>query len=357
MRIIETKCVPTNSKAETSPIYIGEDALSILPSLVEKGTYDTIAILHDEAVKPIAVSIQQRIRSTHLLSIPSGETSKSLTEAGRIAEILAQIGATRRSLLINIGGGVTTDIGGFVASNYMRGIDMINVPTSLLGMVDAAIGGKNAVNVGGIKNLMGSIHHPVAVVEDLMTLQTLPDAQLPEGLAEIIKIASMTNPELFASLERNISLVIQRQREAMEACIAASVVEKMKIVEQDPLDNEERLKLNFGHTIGHAEEALSHWAISHGHAVSKGMAAELVFSSMPMNENQRIVALLRKAGLDTALSNRSADEFWNKMRSDKKSRSDGIRITVPSVIGTGSVQRLTEERFREKFSQMRRRQF
>lgn len=354
MRLIETTCVPGNSEAKTSPIYIGESALDVLPTLVGGKPYDTVAILHDEAVQPIASSIQQRINGGSLLWISSGEVSKSLVEAGRITEIFTQIGMTRQSLLINVGGGVTTDLGGFIAANYMRGIDMINVPTSLLGMVDAAVGGKNGINVGQIKNVMGSIHHPVAIVEDLTTLQTLPDAQLPEGLAEIIKIASMTNPELFASLERDISSIMQRQREALEECIAISVAEKMKIVERDPLDNGERLKLNFGHTVGHAEEALSHWTISHGQAVARGMAAELVFSSMPMEEGQRIVALLRRAGLETALSNQSADEFWNKMRNDKKSGAGGIRIAVPDAIGRGSVQRLTEVRFREKFSQMQR---
>lgn len=354
MRLIETTCVPAHSSAKMAPIHIGEGALNLLPSLVEQGHYDTVTILHDRAVEGAAASAQHGIANAILLPLPSGEASKSLMEVGRIAEILAHRGATRRSLLISMGGGVTTDLGGFVAANYMRGIDVINVPTSLLGMVDAAIGGKNAVNVGGVKNLMGSVHHPVAVVEDLATLQTLPDAQIPEGLAEIIKIAAMTSIELFALLERNIASILERQRDVLEECIAMAVAAKMKIVEQDPFDVGVRNYLNYGHTIGHAEEALSHWTVHHGQAVGRGMAAELAFSSLPREERQRIVALSKRAGLKTEVSDHTAEEFWSKMCNDKKAGPEGIRIAVPSAIGTGSLHMLKKETLLQQFSRIRK---
>lgn len=332
-------------QATSTPIYIGEGALADIHQLIETlGTFDDFFILYDAAVEAVAKDVASHLRKAHLISVPSGEASKSLREVERITSRLLALGATRQSLILNVGGGMLTDLGGFVASIYMRGISSIHIPTTLLGMVDASIGAKTGVNLGTAKNLLGVFHHPKAVVADISLLSTLPDTQLREGLVEVIKIAAMLDADFFDYLETNIQRILTREPETLLSCIEKSVELKAQIVEEDERDTDRRLYLNFGHTIGHAVEALSDFTISHGKAVSIGMIAEMQLADAEGVD--RMKHLLKEIDMPTVIpAEYKSQTLLRTMQSDKKVTNRGIRIAVPKELGKGEVIALEEKNF------------
>src|SRR5271156_1970851 len=187
-----------------------------------------------------------------VLFLPPGESNKRLTQVERLSTELAAGGADRSSLLIAFGGGIVGDVGGFLAAIYMRGIDYIQVPTTLLAQVDSSVGGKTGVNLQAGKNLVGSFHHPLAVFADSEVLQTLPPRELRAGLFESIKAGIIRDPKLFTFMERNVELVLAREPKAIEYVVGASVKMKAEVVGLDELESGLRMILNYGHTLGHA---------------------------------------------------------------------------------------------------------
>ncbi len=326
-------------------IQIGSGALAYVSKLA-KG-HDRVVILFDESIEEIALRLV--IGDSLRIPVKSGDASKSLAEVDRIVSVMLQNGCTRKTLLICVGGGMLTDLGGFVASVFMRGISCVLVPTTLLGMVDAAIGGKTAVNVGSKKNMIGTIAHPQSVLVDTDLLASLPDSQLSEGLSEIIKIATIVDHPFFEWLAEVMPQILKRHPIVLEECVLRAVTAKANIVQADEHDRDERLLLNFGHTVGHAVEALSAYKLSHGNCVSIGVVAEMKLSDF--KDATRVEKLLAAAGLPLEIPKAmKSNDLWTVMLSDKKNEKGVVKIAVPKRLGEGSVQILSKETFLTLFS-------
>ncbi len=275
--------------------------------------------------------------------VPAGEGSKTLGYFAETVDALAAIGATRDAAIFTLGGGVVGDLAGFAAACWMRGIDCVQLPTTLLAMVDSSVGGKTAVDLPQGKNLLGAFHPPRAVIADTSTLHTLPARELRAGLAEVIKYGAIREAEFLAWLEANIDALLTGDDAALGAAIARSCVHKAGIVERDPFEHGERALLNFGHTFAHAIEAEQRFdGLNHGEAVAVGMvlAARLSASlglSQPA-ETDRLATLLQQTGLPTALPvGLAADALLARMRLDKKAASDGLRFVLWEGVGQARV--------------------
>jgi 3-dehydroquinate synthase len=273
-------------------IYSGPSVFEELTGWLDKaftGT-ESVFILTDTHTRslclPLLLSAVPFLQKAEVLEVPAGEKSKSIETAGQLWNALLAKGASRRSLLINLGGGVVTDLGGFVASTFKRGISFIHIPTSLLGMVDAAIGGKTGINSGKVKNQVGTFHSAEAIFIYPGFLKTLDNYELVNGFAEVIKTALVGDLPLWEKLVHlNLQDLVQGgPYPGLDEIIEASVAIKCRIVEQDFRERNLREILNFGHTIGHAFESLSYQKkgkpLSHGHAVALGMICESYLSEM-----------------------------------------------------------------------------
>lgn len=274
----------------------------------------------------------------HLISFPPGEASKNRQTKEQLEDACFENSLGRDGVVVGLGGGVTLDLAGFVAATFMRGIPWIGIPTSLLAAVDASIGGKVGVDVPHGKNLVGNFHHPKAVCIDPTLISTLPKVEFKNGLAEMVKhafIADATYLEKLLELENDPSLW---KPDTLVRVIKRSVEIKATVVQNDPTEQNLRQILNFGHTIGHAIEKLSHYKIAHGLAVSIGMVleAELAHATGLLAKEQvtQMCAALNKLDLPTALpSNTDPEAIIRVMRSDKKAREKQIRYVFPSRIG------------------------
>ncbi len=335
---------PPARERKPTKIVIGESLIDDLASALKTESFDRVVLLYDKGIEAIAQRIQKSLPSCISIPVPPGDASKSLQEVERITALMLDAGCTRNTLLICSGGGMLTDLGGFVAGVFMRGIACVLVPTSLLAVCDAAIGGKTAVNAGGRKNMIGTLSHPESVMIDLELLKKLPQAQFSEGLVEVIKIAAMVDAPFFSWLEENIGEVMKRTSTELSECVSRAIEAKVRIVEQDEHDRDTRLLLNFGHTIGHAVEALSRYKLSHGAAVSIGMIAEM--KTLQSKDLKRVSDLLQAIAMPLSiLDSMSADALWAVMLSDKKNENGAVRCAVPISIGEGAVKTLTGEQF------------
>lgn len=327
------------------PIVIGSGALKELPSILKSlDPVDRIVVFYDRRIEAIAKVVASMVATTHLVPIESGEQSKSLKELETLAAELLRIGATKSSVLIAVGGGMVTDLVGFLASIFMRGVRVIHVPTSMLAMVDAAIGGKTAVEVGIVKNILGTVHHPSAVVCDISVLTNLPKTQLAEGVVEVVKEAAMLDAKTFSWLEEAMPDILTRKEDTLARCIAEGARMKAVVVQADDRDVSHRHFLNFGHTIGHAVEAYSHFAISHGQAVSIGMVCEMAIAKT--KDADRVRALLKSMDMPLEIpAEFPPAALWTIMQSDKKKKAGVVRMFVPSSIGQGVMRPLSEKEF------------
>ncbi|PIR50029.1 3-dehydroquinate synthase [Candidatus Peregrinibacteria bacterium CG10_big_fil_rev_8_21_14_0_10_54_7] len=322
------------------PVIIGQGAIAELPRLLKSlEPIDGVFIVFDVNVREHAERVRTVLGEGSLVSVSPGEASKSLKEVQRILRKLLDDGASRQSVLINVGGGMITDLGGFVASVYMRGIRCIHVSTTFLGIVDAAIGGKTGVDLDETKNIIGHYHHPSAVIDDTDFLSALSSHHLCEGFVEVIKIAAMRDAAFFSFLEEHVEEILRKDAATLEQCICRAVELKASVVEGDERDQEERMFLNFGHTIGHALEAASSFGISHGEAVSIGMVAEMRLTRS--SEADRVCALLQKIEMPTEIPQKYGIEtLLPLMLHDKKNTDAKIRIAVPRVLGKGELLHL-----------------
>jgi len=333
------------------PIYIGKNLLDKISTLIQFESYTKIIVLTDEIVAPIYLntvltSIPNTAKS---IIIPSGENNKNIDTLQFIWKKLLQIGADRKSLLINLGGGVIGDIGGFSASTFMRGIDFINIPTTLLAQVDESVGGKTMIDFANIKNIVGTFYQPTAVLFDIQTLQTLPQNQFLSGFAEIIKHGIIKDKTYF-------DLVTSKKPTAFTddeiiAIITKSCELKAEIVQEDEKESSTRKLLNFGHTIGHAVEAISletDKPLLHGEAVSIGMVAEAVLANkiglLATSDTEIIKKSLLNAGLPTDIPDYELAQIIKKMRSDKKNIDDIINFTLITQIGNGIINQSVSDK-------------
>jgi 3-dehydroquinate synthase len=265
-----------------------------------------------------------------VLLLPAGEQHKRLAALERLAQQLAAAGADRSSVLIAFGGGVIGDVTGFLAAIYMRGIDFIQVPTTLLAQVDSSVGGKTGVNLAAGKNLVGSFHHPRLVLADTAVLRTLPPAELRAGLFESLKAGLIYDIALFAHIEQHTEALLRQETEPLTHVIAESVRIKADVVSHDEREAGLRMILNFGHTVGHAIEALTHYrGLLHGEAVGWGMRVAIEASrtrGLPDAEANRVLAAIDALGLPP-LPRLTARRLLNAAAGDKK-RIGGVRHFV-----------------------------
>ncbi|MBC7286767.1 MAG: 3-dehydroquinate synthase [Armatimonadetes bacterium] len=275
---------------------------------------------------------------THLVAVPDSEESKSVPQLSRLWREFASAGLDRRSCVVAVGGGMVGDLAATAAATYMRGISIVHVPTTVLSQIDSSIGGKAAINLEAGKNLVGAFHHPVLVMTDICALDTLPEEQFRDGLAEGIKHAVLFDAEMAEWLASNMQGLLGRERIALRYFIARNVQLKAAIVNQDPEEQHLRALLNFGHTIGHAlERGAEEWGLSHGRAVAIGMAAEVQaavdMGFTPQHVRDRVIALLRAAALPTGPVRADLKKAEAAMLVDKKKAGRALKWPVLSEVG------------------------
>jgi 3-dehydroquinate synthase len=274
--------------------------------------------------------------------IPAGEDNKTLATLLPVYEQFLAAQVERSTPVIALGGGVIGDMAGLVAATLLRGVPFVQIPTTLLAMVDASIGGKTGVNAGTGKNLIGAFHQPIVVLIDPNVLRSLPPRELRSGLAECIKHEIIRDADGFTSLEHNIQRAIDLDVEFLAALIAHNVAIKARVVEADPFERGERAHLNFGHTFGHAIETVSKYSYSHGESVALGMtaAANLAESLGMIDEasRSRIVNLIGKAGLPTGGMKLDVDAVVDAMFFDKKVAGGKLRLILPERIGQVTIR-------------------
>ncbi|HEX7369244.1 MAG TPA: 3-dehydroquinate synthase [Rhodanobacteraceae bacterium] len=273
------------------------------------------------------------------VALPAGEEHKNLDAVAKVLDALAQLGATRDACVLALGGGVVGDIAGFAAACWMRGIDFVQCPTTLLAMVDSSVGGKTGVDHPAGKNLIGAFHQPRAVMADLATLATLPDRELRAGLAEVVKTACIGDAGFFAWLEDRADALLARDADALAHAIATCCRCKAGVVERDERETGERALLNFGHTFGHAlETEAGYGTLLHGEAVAIGMlcAARLSTRLGMANaaDTERLRALLSRFDLPSDVpAGIDPDTLLSRMRLDKKNRAGTLRLILWRGIG------------------------
>ena len=314
-------------------VLVGHGLLGELPALVAKA--QRIAVIHPEALRTTGEAIAEDLRGNgfeaHSVEVPDGEQSKDLKVAAYLWDVLGTAGFTRSDAVVAVGGGATTDLAGFVAATWLRGVAVVHVPTTLLGMVDAAVGGKTAINTGAGKNLVGAFHEPAGVLCDLAALETLPRHDYVSGLAEVLKVGFTHDPRILELVESDPTAATrpdgQHTRELVERAIAV----KARVVAGDLTEQGDREFLNYGHTLGHAIEKVEDYRWRHGAAVSVGLVfvAELARTAGRLDDAtaDRHRTVLESVGLPT-----SYDGDWQRllaaMRIDKKSRADRLRFVV-----------------------------
>ena len=307
-----------------------------LDKLVNK---DSTILLADEN---FALKNKKKLAGWKTIIVPSGEQHKIQHTVDKIIELLISLGADRSITLIGVGGGVVTDITGYVASIFMRGVRFAFVPTSVLGMTDAAIGGKNGINVGLHKNMVGLIRQPEFILFDYSLLKTLPKEELINGFAEIIKHACIHDTAMFAMLEEQKITHYQKDLSQLAKLIQRNVLLKTKTVIKDEFETGERKLLNFGHTIGHAIENL--YKIPHGHAVSIGIGVACKISEQltGFKQTDRVTKLLKQYGLPPQFQF-DKEAVWKLLLSDKKIKTGNIHYVVLNKIGKASTLSLPLE--------------
>lgn len=340
MTSVEVKSARHSYQVLIAPGLLGDAGLM----LKERLPTGRCAIIADTHVGPLfAGALAKNLRSADyeakLLTVPAGEDSKNLQHAGELCEQMLDAGLDRESFVIGLGGGVIGDLSGFVAAIFERGIPHVQIPTTLLAMVDSSIGGKTGVNALAGKNLIGATHPPALVLDDIDVLKSLPRREISQGFAEIIKHAIIADAEMFRQLEEINPATVD-----YETLIRRNVELKARVVEMDEHERAGgRALLNFGHTIGHGiERAANYRGIAHGEAVSLGIvgacAISIKKSGFPKAERDRVVALLQKFGLPVQLpKDFPREKILDALKFDKKFVRGEIRFVVTSAIGSANL--------------------
>ena len=332
------------------PIRIGPGLLDDAPSLAALAPGRHVLIVSDANVAPHYLArVEEALASdpsgkkiaSHVL--PAGEQEKTLARFGELMSALAALGANRDATLVALGGGVIGDLTGFAAACWMRGVRFVQLPTTLLAMVDSSVGGKTAVDLPEGKNLVGAFHQPAAVIADTDTLATLPDRELRAGLAEVIKYGALGDAAFFDWVNANAAALRARDADALAHAIATSCTHKAGIVARDETETGERMLLNLGHTFGHAIEAVQGFGgLVHGEAVAVGMALAARLSAelglAPHADAERLEAALRALDLPTDVPpGLDPDALIARMRLDKKNLSGTLRLILWRGVGQAFV--------------------
>jgi 3-dehydroquinate synthase len=323
-------------------VIISNDLKTDLERFLATLKYDRLFVLTDTCTRdkcyPLVKDIPP-IQAARLITVPSGDTHKNMEQLSAVWQILSDEGASRNSLLINLGGGMITDLGGFAGATFKRGLQTLNIPTTLMASVDAAVGGKTGINFNGLKNEIGSFYPPVGVLIDCSFLRTLDRDNLLSGYAEMIKHALISSVEAYASV---LSFDWDRPADyaLLNRMVAQSVAIKERIVEEDPKEKGIRKALNFGHTAGHAIESLSfrnNTPLLHGHAVAAGIVCELYLSykqrRFPSDKLRQVVQYIKAYYPPFVFDCKAYAYLFERMTHDKKNEHGVINFTLLSDAG------------------------
>ena len=322
-------------------VLIGNGLLGELPTMLGDGVR-RVAVIHPRGLaatgEAIRVDLIDHGYDGHAIEVPDGEEAKLAPVASFCWQVLGQTGFTRSDAVVTVGGGATTDIGGFVAATWLRGVKVVHMPTTLLGMVDAAVGGKTGMNTTEGKNLVGAFHEPAGVLCDLATLETLPKNELVSGLAEVIKCGFIADLVILDLVEGHPTAAITAGSSVLRELIERSITVKIDVVVEDLKEtggvagHPGREALNYGHTLGHAIERVERYKFRHGAAVAIGMTyvAELARLAGRLDEAtvERHRSILEAVGLPTSYQGGVWGQLHDAMKLDKKSRGDQLRFVV-----------------------------
>ena len=316
------------------PVVIGTGLLNELEELLA-GRH-RVAILHQPALAHTAEAIRSHLADkgvdAHRIEIPDAEAGKDLPVVGFIWEVLGRIGIGRKDALVSLGGGAATDVAGFAAATWLRGVSIVHVPTTLLGMVDAAVGGKTGINTEAGKNLVGAFHQPLAVLVDLATLETLPRNEIVAGMAEVVKAGFIADPVILDLIEADPQAALDPEGDVLPELIRRAIAVKAEVVAADEKESELREILNYGHTLGHAIERRERYQWRHGAAVSVGLvfAAELARLAGRLDDAtaERHRTILTSLGLPVSYDADALPQLLEYMAGDKKTRAGVLRFVV-----------------------------
>jgi len=344
---VETIVVALGSRSY--PIHIGPDLLA-KPELYGV-TAKQVLIVTNEVVAPLYLKpVQAALRGRELetVIVPDGERHKTLATFTTVIDRLIDARFHRDCCLVALGGGVIGDLTGYAAASYQRGVDFVQLPTTLLAQVDSSVGGKTAVNHPRAKNMIGSFHQPIAVLADTATLRTLPPRELGAGLAEIIKYGVIVDAPFFAWLEEHVDDLGRLDPAALTHAIKRSCEIKAAIVAEDEREQGRRALLNLGHTFGHALEAIGNYERwLHGEAVAVGIVlaarTSVALGSLAARDADRIERLLARAGLPVKASGVDPAELLEHMRGDKKADRAGLKLILIRALGDAAVTRAPAE--------------
>jgi 3-dehydroquinate synthase len=340
-----------NNQPKHYSIVIGQNIFGNINEIINLQKYSKHLVITDENIAPHFLNklLEKLPEGTAHIILSPGEKAKTIETVQKIWTAMKDFGLDRKSLVINLGGGVIGDMGGFAAATYMRGIDFLQIPTTLLSQIDSSVGGKTGIDFAGIKNLVGTFNQPVGVLIDVQVLQTLPKRELISGFGEMIKHGLIADKTYFEKVTSKQPADFSQ--EELIDLIARSCEIKKEIVENDETEKGNRKLLNFGHTIGHAVESLSletEASLLHGEAVSIGMIAEAKISALQNliseEDVQKIEEALNKTGLPTSTSNLQTNTVLEKMQTDKKNERGQINFTLLSSIGSAVInQHVSDE--------------
>lgn len=323
-------------------VYINSGGDNIGP-ILERHKVKRIFIITDENVFDLHKSFIDKLgnRTIGIKVIKPGEESKSVDLILDIYKELIKCNADRKTAIAAIGGGVVGDVSGFAASTFMRGLNVIHIPTTLLAQCDSSIGGKTGFNFMNIKNIIGTFYQPLLVYIDVHFLKTLSDREYISGLAEVIKYGFACDKNLFHYVEENKLGIKEREMDKLFHIVNQCVKIKGELIEKDEYDHGLRQVLNFGHTIGHGIESINKFRLSHGEAVAVGMNLE-AYMAFRMGyiseiEYKRLANIIKYFGLPTAVEGINIDELLQFMSKDKKKISDGIKFSLPETIGSAII--------------------
>jgi 3-dehydroquinate synthase len=329
---------------QTSTVVVGHGARAELPQRLAALQPDGVFLVYDRAVATAAEEVAQLVDARLSIAVEGGERAKDLATLTRLAARLVAERASRRSLLVALGGGSLCDLVGFLGAIHLRGIATVLCPTTTLAACDAALGGKCGIDFEGLKNVLGVTRQSALVLCDTGWFESLPSEYFREGLAEVVKKAAVLDAGAFVRLEQLAPRLAARDAVALDEALDMAVDLKMSVVVADPFERDRRRWLNHGHTIGHALESAAGLTLRHGQAVALGMVAECRAADSPVLE--RLVALLSALGLPTEVPAelRDVSRLWPLVLSDKKASAGRVPMIVPAELGRGVVVELTPER-------------
>jgi 3-dehydroquinate synthase len=334
---------PTTIRVEGAQPYdvvIGHRLLDRLPGMLGDRVRKVL-VVHPRALRATGDAVREDLAAVGYeavtAEVPDGEEAKTAQVAAFCWQVLGQAAFTRTDAVVGVGGGAVTDLAGFVAATWLRGVRVVHVPTTLLGMVDAAVGGKTGINTSEGKNLVGSFHPPAGVLADLSSLQTLPDFDLRAGLAEVVKCGFIADPDILDLCEQQTAEAVRWDSDVLAELVERAVAVKAAVVSEDLTESGLREVLNYGHTFGHAIELVERYTWRHGAAVSVGMvyAAELgrLAGHLPERVVDRHRRVLTALGLPIVYRGDRWSQLYDAMRRDKKSRGDLLRFVVLDAAG------------------------